>query len=206
MDRVILYIDGFNFYYGIKERGWYDCYWLDPFQLGMKLLRENQQLLQVKYFTARISEVPSNPEKHKRQGIWLEAVEDLHNTQVFYGHYLSKVKRCFKCGSTWVDHEEKMTDVKIAVEMMRDAYEDRFDLALVVSGDSDLAPPIEAIRSRFPAKRIIVTFPPKRKSKQLESVANASFMIGRKVLQDSQFPDEFKKADGYTLKRPESWK
>ena len=206
MERVTLYVDGFNLYHGLREKGWNRYYWLNPFKLGENLLRPSQILSEVKYFTARISEVPHDPEKHRRQGVWLEAIEDSPKTQVFYGHFLFKRKSCFKCGSTWMAPEEKMTDVNIAVEMLRDAYENRFDLALVVSADSDLAPPIEAIRSRFPEKRVIVVFPPKRQSIKLESVANASFRIGRKVLQDSQFPDEYRKADGYVLKRPERWK
>ena len=99
-----------------------------------------------------------------------------------------------------------MTDVKIAVEMLRDAYDDTYDTALIISADSDLAPPVEAVRSKFLHKRIIVISPPERQSKKLESVANATFRLGRKMLQDSQFPDEFNKPDGFTLKRPLTWK
>ena len=27
--KVIVYVDGFNFYYGLKSKKWKMCYWLD---------------------------------------------------------------------------------------------------------------------------------------------------------------------------------
>ena len=206
MNRVVVYIDGFNLYFGLKAKGWRRYYWLNPLMLSQNLLKPDQQLVAVKYFTARISSNPSDPSKHKRQATWLEAIETLPDAKVFYGHYLPKQQRCFSCGATWIAHEEKMTDVKIAVEILRDGYDDIFDTALIISADSDLAPPVEAVRAKFPHKRIIVISPPERQSKKLESVANATFRLGRKMLQDSQFPDEYTKADGFTLKRPSTWR
>ncbi len=206
MNRVMVYIDGFNLYFGLKARGWRRFYWLNPQLLARNLLKPRQKLVCVKYFTARISAHPKGPGKQKRQATWLEALETLPETRVFYGHYLPKEQRCFNCGATWISHEEKMTDVNIAVELLRDAFDDHFDTALVVSADSDLAPPIEAVLTMFPRKRVIVICPPERQSKKLETVATAMFRLGRKMLQDSQLPDEYTKPDGYMLKRPESWR
>lgn len=92
-------------------------------------------LVSVKYFTARISAHPADPYKHKRQADWLEAVETLPGTSVFYGHYLRKRQRCFKCNATWDSHEEKMTDVNIAVQLLEDAYDDVVDTALLISAE-----------------------------------------------------------------------
>jgi len=98
-----------------------------------------------------------------------------------------------------------MTDVNIAVRLLTDAMDDAFDTAMIVSADSDLVPPVEAVRKRFPSKRIIIARPPKRQSVRLESAANASFTIGRKKLHDSQLPDTITKPDGFVLSRPASW-
>lgn len=205
MERVIAYIDGFNLYFGIKSKGWRRYYWLNPKQLAQNLLKPRQALVATKYFTARISNHP-DAGKHKRQTTFLEAIETLPDTKIYYGHYLPKPQNCFRCGATWVAHEEKMTDVNIAVELLNDAYENAFDVAMLLSADSDLTAPIEAVRARFPNKRVIVACPPDRQSKRLESAASAYFRIGRKKLQDSQFPDEFAKSDGFVLKRPHSWR
>ena len=203
MERVIAYIDGFNLYFGLKSKGWRRYYWLDLRALVVNLLKPGQQLVEVKYFTARLSH---DPDKQKRQNTFLEAVALLPDTRIFYGHYLPKPQRCFRCGATWNSHEEKMTDVNIAVELLNDAADDRFDTALLISADSDLSAPVEAVGKRLPKKRVVVACPPDRQSKRLERMAHACFRIGRKKLQDSQFPETITKPDGFTLKRPESWK
>ena len=63
--------------------------------------------------------------------------------------FLSKNRECYKCGHKCGQSEEKKTDVNIAVRLLTDVYDDRFDTAIVISGDSDLVPPIKSVRGRF---------------------------------------------------------
>jgi hypothetical protein len=63
-ERVIVYVDGFNLYFGMKEAGFEHCKWLDLNLLASSLLHSNQELIEVKYFTSRVS---NNPQKQKRQ-------------------------------------------------------------------------------------------------------------------------------------------
>jgi NYN domain len=204
--RVIVYIDGFNFYFGIKEANWLDCLWLNPHALATNLLKPGQQVAQVKYFTSRISDTPGDSGKRKRQSTFLEAIETAPLTTVFYGQFQARKLTCRSCQNKWQTFDEKMTDVNIATQLLCDAFENQFDTAIIISGDSDLTPPIQAIRARFPAKRLIVVFPPERHSRRLQAAANASFQLGRKLLKDSQFPDDYVKTDGYVLRRPPTWK
>jgi uncharacterized LabA/DUF88 family protein len=203
--RVAVYVDGFNLYFGLRSKGWRDCYWLNPCEMATRLLKPNQTLQVVKYFTARVN-VRGASTKHVRQNTFLEAIESTPCTKVFYGQYQAKQKKCRSCDAQWTDYEEKMTDVNIATQLLCDAFADTFDTALVVSGDSDLAPPMEALRKLFPLKRIIAVFPPDRVSKKLRQVAHGQLTLGRKLLKDSQFPDAYTKPDGYVLKRPDSWR
>jgi hypothetical protein len=55
MNRVVAYIDGFNLYFGLKDRGWKKYYWLDIQKLCENLIISNQELVKVKYFTARVN-------------------------------------------------------------------------------------------------------------------------------------------------------
>jgi len=206
MVRVIAYIDGFNLYFGLKSKGWRRYYWLNPRALVLNLPKPGQRLVSTKYFTARINSPANDPYKQRRQNTILEAIATLPDTRIFYGHYLPRTQTCFRCGSSWNAHEEKMTDVNIAVEMLKDAFDNAFDTALVLSADSDLTAPVEAVRARFPAKRVVIACPPDRQSKRLESTADAYFRIGRKKIQDSQFPDEVVKSDDFVLRRPPSWR
>jgi hypothetical protein len=111
MDRVIAFIDGFNLYFGLKSKGWRRYYWLNPQALALNLLKPGQRLVSTKYFTARITSPSNDAGKQRRQNAVLEAIGTLPGTRIFYGHYLPKVQSCFRCGSTWNAHEEKMTDV-----------------------------------------------------------------------------------------------
>ena len=77
---------------------------------------------------------------------------------------------------------------------------------ILISGDSDLVPPAQAVRRRFPNKRIVVAFPPNRFSSELQAAAHASFRIWHRTLAKSQFPDEIAKPNGHKLMRPSEWK
>jgi len=213
--RVICYIDGFNLYFGLRSKGWRQYYWLDVGGLARRLLLPGQTLVFTKYFTARIAgggagddarRAARQEAKRKRQSDFLEALGTLPDFAIFEGHFLRKPVRCRSCGGTWDHHEEKMTDVKIATELLKDAFQDGFDTALLISADSDLVPPVLTVREFFPEKRIVAAFPPERTSAQLKRAVSASFTIGRAKLKQSQFPDRITKPDGYTLSRPGCWR
>ncbi len=202
MQNINVYIDGFNLYFGLKDKGWKRYYWLNLELLSEKLLKSGQKLNHVKYFTSRIS-LP--PDKAKRQSDFIEALETLPKMKLYFGKYQTNDVKCTKCGHVMYKPNEKMTDVNIAVEMLADAFQDNFDTAILISADSDLTGPIKYIKKLFPNKQIIVAFPPSRFSYELKNIANATFSIGRKKLADSVFPDNVAKKDGYVLKRPSKW-
>ncbi len=104
-----------------------------------------------------------------------------------------------------MQHEEKMTDVNIATQLLCDTFHDVFDTALIISADSDLVPPTQAIRKFFPEKRVVVAFPPERKSAHLKSAAHACIPIGRSALSKSVLPDCVSTSTGPILNRPAEW-
>lgn len=153
-ERVIAYVDGFNLYFGMKEDG-NEFLWLNIQQLASSLLKQGQELIFTKYFTSRVR---NNPDKEKRQKTYIEAVETLSLCKIHYGHYQFQIEECRKCGHTYPYSNEKMTDVNIAVEILSDAYLDKYDMALLITGDSDLVPAIKAVHSVFKNKRVFVAF------------------------------------------------
>ncbi len=203
MQRVIVYVDGFNLYFGLRSKGWKRFYWLDIRKLAQSLLKQGQKLIRTKYFTSRVTKPP---DKAARQNTFMEALQTLPDVDIFFGHYLINTIECKRCGNILPRPNEKMTDVNIAVELLTDAFQDIFDTAILISADSDLVGPIRKVKLLTPDKRIIIAFPPDRHSFALEQVADASFTIGRKKFAESLFPDSLQKADGYTLTRPAQWK
>jgi uncharacterized LabA/DUF88 family protein len=200
-ERVIAYVDGFNLYFGLIESGLDYCKWLDLNKLVNRLLKPNQELVRLKYFTSRIN---NDPDKQKRQSIYLEAIESL-GINIYYGNFERKAIECHRCGKIWDNSNEKMTDVNIATNMLIDACHDMYDMAMLISGDSDLVPPIKAIHEFFPEKRVFVAFPPKRHNTSIAYVAKGSMLIGRNNLVESQFEEEITKKDGFVLRKPTEW-
>lgn len=198
---VIVYVDGFNLYFGMKESGYGIYKWLNIKNLVTGFLTANQNLVDLKYFTSRVT---NNPLKQKRQATYIEALETT-GIKVIYGMYKAKDYDCKNCGHTWQIPNEKMTDVNIATQMLIDAFTDKFDTAILISGDSDLVPPIKSIHKLFPEKSVSVWFPPSRHTHSVASAAKGSLMLGRKTLKSNQFPIEVTKSDGYVLHKPASW-
>ena len=202
MRRLNVYVDGFNLYFGMVESGFINCKWLDIQLLAKNIKHSSHEVNEVKYFTSRIS---NSIDKQKRQDIYIEALRTTSISMMF-GQFRNQPMKCNQCSNFWYDSKEKMTDVNIATSLMIDAFTNKFDTAFLISGDSDLVPPIKAIRELFPEKEIWVVLPPSRESNALKKVATGSFVLGRKKLESSQLPEEIQSAYGVMLRRPSSWK
>ncbi len=201
MERVLGFVDGFNLYFGLRDAAYKSLLWLDVSRLVANLCKPTQTCLGVRYFTARIN---GPGPKQERQNTLLEAYETLADCKIHYGHYQTNPMSCRSCKARWSQSSEKMTDVNIAVEMLSAAALDEFDTALLVSADSDLAPAVEKTINLF-GKRVVIAFPPERRSNHLTTKASAYFYISRKHLAKSQLPDTITKSGGHTLSRPPSW-
>ncbi len=99
-----------------------------------------------------------------------------------------------------------MTDVNIATSIIVDAFKDEYEMAMLISGDSDLTPPIKVVHSLFNNKRVFIAFPPKRHNSSMALLATGSMIIGRKKLVASQFDEELICKTGFKLKKPSHWK
>lgn len=223
---VSVYIDGFNFYYGSLKGTPYK--WLDPYALACALM-PSDNVTAVHYFTARVKPTPRNPSVHQRQGIYLRALATLQNVHIREGFFLLKSSRQPKvqplntanpkipnpANSTveiWLN-EEKGSDVNLATQLLLDAFDDNFDLAIVISNDSDLAWPILKVRQKF-RKNVGVYKPerpagypsttPRRDSKELKNNARWFRHIEARHLIASQLPPTLTDATG-TITKPPTW-
>lgn len=202
-NRVIGYIDGYNLYYGMKEDGQQEHLWLDLNAMMQALLLPSQELVHTKYFTSRTNYPQDSV---RRQTTYLEAIGTLPKMTIVEGRYEGEPFHCTKCGHPAIKHSEKMTDVNIAVTMVNDASDNLFDTAILVTGDSDQVPTIELIHRLWsPSKRVICAFPPRRKSKHLQSVAKGTVHISDVIIRRSQLPDLIQKPGTFPLARPAHW-
>jgi uncharacterized LabA/DUF88 family protein len=202
MQRVIAYVDGYNLYYGLREQNWKQFYWLNIQMLAEQYLRPGQELTSTKYFTT-VVKLPED--KRRRQTEFLDALKTLPNFEIYYGQFLSDTIVCRQCGHIYTTYHEKMTDVNISVELMKDAFEDRFDVAFLFSADSDLVGSIRTVRELFTLKQVVAIFPPGRSSFAIKQAANGVLHIGHLELSKSLFPDEVVK-DRAVMRRPLKWR
>lgn len=204
LTRVAAYIDGFNLYHGLRSKHGHKYLWLDLELLVTKLLKPHQELAVVRYFTASVrNDAPALA----RQSSYLGAL-DAHapRLDIRLGRFQEKSLRCHQCGAAWRTYEEKETDVSIAVAVVEDAATDLFDVALLVSADSDLCPAIRAVRRIDPEKKVIAAFPPRRRSDELRRVADVAFTIGDANIRSSLLPDSVRGPAGRVFTRPRSWR
>lgn len=171
MERVTFYIDGFNFYFGLKrskdsDAEWGKFYWIDMVKLCSGFLGDGQTLEKVIYFTAS----PLSSQKNSRQSAFLNANKLLNGEkfEIVRGQYLEKHLICPYCKADIIRPEEKRTDVNISVRMIADCISGVTDKIILVSADSDLVPPVEFIQRNYPKIGVKVYFPPSNYSCDLK--------------------------------------
>lgn len=202
-EKVVFLIDGFNLYHSIKEDPRLrPLRWLDIPGLAASLVRKNQELASIYYFTALALWDPEKVARHKRL---IRVLED-KGVIVIYGKFKAKDESCRICRKSYTTSEEKRTDVNIAVTLFRLAMEDRYSTAIMISGDTDLVPAVEAVRECFPEKRIGVAFPPRRTNRELRDAATFHIQLRGDSLLPWRLPDRVRLRDGTEITCPERWR
>ena len=206
--KVAVYIDGFNFYYGLKaiaskDKRWKKFYWLDVVSFFEKMLTDKQDLIAVNYFSAR----PHDPDASKRQDLFFCANKLNPKFRLILGKYLKKDITCKRCGNIIHSFEEKETDVRIATQMINDVYKKSCDITIIVSADSDIIPSVELIREINPAHKIFVYFPPLRHSVSLSNSCDAERKLSnfKARFNQSMLPDSVTLLNGTVISRPVNW-
>jgi hypothetical protein len=203
LSRVVAYVDGFNLYHGMRAQYGRRYHWLNLEALCSRVLRPGQILAGVEYFTAKVRQPHAS---FLRQEAYLEALQAMcPRVSVHIGRFQQRTAHCRACGASWTTYEEKESDVSLAVTLVRDAVQDRFDTALLVSADSDLCPAILTAKLLAPGKRIIATFPPRRRSDDIGRTADGLLRIDQRMLRQSQLPAKVVKPNGVAIERPAYW-
>ncbi len=107
---------------------------------------------------------------------------------------------CVVCNTELYTHEEKETDVKIGIEIIADAYENKMDTIMVISADTDFTPALEKIKNLH-NKKIVILTPPHQKP-MLKHLANTSSKINRRILNKHLLPQAITLSNGRIITRP----
>ena len=104
----------------------------------------------------------------------------------------------------WVDKtEEKGSDVNLAAHLVRDAFQRAFEVAVLITNDSDLSEPVRIVRQELNLPVGILN-PHQQHSSELKRVATFLKRIRQSDLIASQFSPALTDAKG-TFHKPASW-
>jgi uncharacterized LabA/DUF88 family protein len=201
MFKVNVYIDGFNLYHAIDELNDDSLKWVDLWKLSENILNRYQTLGEVKYFSAYAT---WRPDSYKRHRDYVTALQS-RGVCAIMGRFKERRLTCKAlCKQVFLTHEEKETDVNIGAHLIADALQNKFDTALVVTADTDLAAVVKLARTIVSEeKRIATVAPPRRfaRARELEHL----FEITKGKIRSSQLQDLVETSAG-TICRPDKYR
>ncbi|MEI8121959.1 MAG: NYN domain-containing protein [bacterium] len=214
--KARLYIDGYNFYYAIKNNPALGIYlgWCNFRTLAESALSpQGFEVGKIKYFTAPVGFVQHETDERTRQSVWLQAQNTIRDLEVITGFYQpGGAEPPVRPDQIVKNREEKQTDVNIAVNMVLDAVDDtECDLFVLITSDTDQIPAIKAITDSKRVKKprqVQVWFPPGRYSRRWAGISNSSIKcreITPEELDRVRLPDEIP-CDYGVIKCPHIWR
>lgn len=198
MKRVIAYYDGSNFYHYCKA-----AYGITS--VNFKLMTEQmlhlktEQLVKIRYHTSPVNQ-QEDPEGYRNQQRFLDHVRRTPLTEVTLGklvkrplnrihiecpscgHQEALELKCPSCGRSievtkCFKLTEKGVDVHLAMAMLLDALENRYDVALLFSSDADFSPAVKYIIKTLKKSAVYCRFPGQATNELLNSCSDNRIII-----------------------------
>lgn len=214
--KTIVYVDGFNLYYralkGTKFK------WLNLLELCKRSLPANLDIQEINFYTARVSS-KINPSAPRDQQVYFSALKSTNIVKIHLGsfkirdkiaklkeplEFRPKAKTCAIAPNPKfvriMAAEEKGSDVKLGVHLVRDGFQGKYQHAVIITNDVDLAEPLRIVRNDL---KIDVTLlkPCSNALDTLDRCATNLLYIGEDALRNSQFPDQISP----TIIKPNDW-
>jgi uncharacterized LabA/DUF88 family protein len=210
--KVVFLIDGFNVYFSVR-----DCMKRDRIQHGKwfdyrryceMIVKQNSNfpsgsvVARVRLYSAFAHHL--HPDVSKRHKVLNEAMR-LTNVDVVMGNFKKKTLKCNDCRAEYLTHEEKETDINVAMGVIEAFLVDQADCAVIVSGDTDLIAAIKAAKRFFPDKKIGIVTPAHRGNREIEKAAHFHIGIKPAHYEKYQLPNQIfdNEANAFVTKPPE---
>ena len=224
--RVVVYVDGFNLYYRALKNTAFK--WLNIDALCRSILRKTPNITAINYYTARVKQLDPSYTDQADQAEYLRALETLPNLRIHFGNFQVTEKVMPLASPLWmrprfvpavdiavcttlpkvarvIKTEEKGSDVNLGVHLVRDAFTDQFDIAVVITNDTDLAEPLRIV-SEESGKKLVLLSPVQRPAGSLTQILSGQpLFITASRLASSQFPNPHMDKNGRQLNKPIDW-
>jgi len=171
--RIVIYIDGSNFYFSVKSR--FNVK-LDIEKFCQKVTGK-KELIKIKYYIAPLNQ-KTHPKQYLEQQKFFEGLRKINKLSIILGR-LEKRKRE---GETY--YVEKASDVNLALDLILDAQKDVYDEAYLISNDGDFSGAVKAVKD-FNKKVIYIAIGNRKSiSHYLKKVASLTFYITENFISD----------------------
>ena len=171
--KIVIYIDGSNFYFSIKKR----------FKVKVNIekfcekLIGNNELIKINYYISPLNQ-ETHPEQYLEQQKFFDELRKIDKLDIVLGR-LEKRKRD---GETY--YVEKASDVNLALNLVLDSQKNIFDEAYLKSNDGDFSGAVKAVKDML--KKIIYVAVGNRGmvSHYLKTVASRTLYITERFISD----------------------
>jgi len=175
---VEIFVDGPNFNLAQRYEG-------IPFRIDLNLLAtrlsRGYHFVKLRYYTSPLPDQHSH--SYRAQQRFFAQVSRSSRIELVLGRHEPRIDR--ETGRRY--HVEKETDVNLAVDMVVGAYRDRYDVAMLVAGDSDYVRAAEALKDR--GKQLVwCPLPAQRRVDQLARLADGTRELDLKFLRTCALP------------------
>ena len=176
MKRVAIFIDGNNFYYGLRRiYGKNKSLKVFNFNKFSEFLAEKNKIVNIFYYNAQLDK-ENNQEKYDSQKQFFEQLKEIPNFHLI----LCKLLKRNITGTNQIYYIIKEDDINMAVDMVEGACEDEYDVAIVVSGDGDFVPAVKAVQRKNKVVQNI--YFERSSSRNLKSHCDSSLELTKPIL------------------------
>ena len=223
MKRVAFLIDGFNLYHSIIDAHDFlglRVKWLDISSFCrayIPLFGKEASLSEIHYFSAYAFH-KNDAGVIKRHETYIQCLKSA-GIYTHLGRFKARSTQCPLTGQMqalnsgiscpinghFLRHDEKETDVAIAVKLCELVLKNKAEIVVLVTGDTDLAPAFRLCNEYSPQTTILFAFPYRRFNNELKELAPKSFLISTDAYKRHQFPNPVIMGDGTQLFKPVTW-
>ena len=178
MKRVSVFIDGNNFYFGLRK-----LYGKDKnlknfnFQGFANFLAGEGKVVGIYYYNAQLDR-EFNPKKFKSQKDFFVKLREIPNFHLV----LCKLLKRNITGTNKHYYIIKEDDINMAVDMVDGSADDNFDVAVLVSGDGDFVPAVRSVKRRN--KKVENVYFDGSSSRRLKNHCDKSLALTKEILTD----------------------
>lgn len=218
--KTIVYIDGYNLYYGLLRKSPHK--WLDLYKLFQEnVLNQSAEVMEVRYYTAPVlSKMSDDPDSQQRQRIYLQALRKMppNKIRIIEGKMVASTPFLRLVASIPQVPEmthakvytlnEKNTDVNLASDLITGAWTGAYEQAVVCTNDTDISGALAAVREHHPNIHLGLVAPipgddHRRMASDLIKHTNWAKILSPVHLANSQLPDRIPST---SIHKPEKWK